>query len=144
MKIKKSVIKPIKSVQVSNINFISASKFKFTKNETQLAMRSAMRIRKRASKKFNCKFNEISMSLCLKEAYRRIAQEKLDKSNILSKSNKHALKDFVQKEFGYNNIDTFIRKENVNKFVPKNVQQNIILNIAKLEMMTRQEFVGIV
>lgn len=143
MKIKKSIIKSIKPVCVNNINYISASKVKFTKDETKLAMRSAMRLRKRASRKFNCSFNDVSMSLCLKEAYRRILNDKLTMSGILSKKNKQNVKHLVKREFGYNNVDTLIRKENIYNFVPKNIEQNIVLNIAKLEMKTRSEFMEV-
>lgn len=137
MKIKKSVIKPAITTTAFGVTFSTPKKFKYTKEETQFAMRSAMRLRSRAAKKWNCKTSEISLSLCLKEAYRRVAEEKLVTAGILSKVNKHKVKDLVKKEFGYNNIDTFVRKENVETFVPSNLYQNIILNIAKLEMKTR-------
>lgn len=138
MKIKKSIITKDNSKVYSIFGFktMPVSSFKFTRNETKLAMRSAMRLRKRASKKWNCSFNEISMAHCLKEAYRRIAEEKLTGFGILTKENKQIVKKFVEKEFKFNNIDTLIRKTRL-KIEPKTPIQNILLNFAKLEMKTR-------
>lgn len=141
MKIKKDQIQAIKTYSINNINL--AKKFKFTKNETILAAKMAMRIRKRASKKWNCSFNEISLSMCMKEAYRRISIDKLNMSGILTKENKHSIKNYVFEEYGFNNVDSFIREKqkNIYSMIPSNVKQQIILNIAKMEMKTRQEFV---
>jgi len=137
MKIKKSVIKPISTIKVFGINTIPVKKFKYTKEETLFAMRSAMRLRSRAAKKWNCKVSEISLSLCLKESYRRIVDEKLTMSGILTKENKKIVKKFVEKEFGFHNIDTLIRKKNIHEIVPNGIMQNVLLNFAKLEMKTR-------
>jgi hypothetical protein len=45
---------------------------KFTKEETKKAMQYAMKIRKQYSIKLQCKFNDVSLSHCLKEAYEHI------------------------------------------------------------------------
>lgn len=59
---------------------------KFTKEETKEAMRIAMKLKKEYSIKLRCKFNEISLSICLKEAYASIIKTKNRIVNIVEKS----------------------------------------------------------
>ena len=135
MKITRKVITPIKTAKILGMN--TATKVKFTKNETLYSMKSAMRIRKRAAKKYNISFNNVSLSCCLKEAYRRILEEKLYQSNIISGSNKEIAKKFVKREFGYGSIDALIKHNDIEQMQPIGFLQSAILNIAKLDNKRR-------
>jgi hypothetical protein len=142
-KIQKNIVEIINGNKVTlsdfnTIKFVSFNRFKFTKEETKLAMKMAMRIRKRASKRLYCNFRDVDLSLCLKEAYRRIASDKLNPT-VLSKENKKALKKIIQKEFNFDNLNSFCRNVDIYSIKPQNTDQNIILDIARLEMITRGE-----
>ena len=137
-KIQKNVIKPITVTEICGIKTASPSKFKFTPEECKFAFKSAMRIRSRSAKRFGMGVNSISMKLCLNEAYRRIKQEKLIMSGILSNDNKKVLKDRVKSEFGHNNINTMVRDTDITKIVPKDLLQMAILNVAKFELSVRE------
>ena len=142
-KIQKNIVEVINGNKVTlsdfnTIRFLPFNRFKFTKEETKLAMKMATRIRKRASKRLDCNFRDVDLSLCLKEAYRRIANDKLNPT-VLSKENKRALKKIIQKEFNFDNLNSLCRNVNIYGVKPQNTDQNIILDIARLEMITRGE-----
>lgn len=138
-KISATVVTSIKTVKINNIKTSTPSNVKFTKEETYYAMKLSARIRKLAAQRLNCKYHDVSNKECLDEAYRRITRLKLIKSGIMTVENKNAIKSIVKKEFGYNNVNTMVVKANLDEIKPKSLIQAAILNIAKLEKMTRDE-----
>ena len=88
---------------------------KFTREDTKNAMRIAMKLKSKYAKKLKCNFNEISLSICLKEAYKTILKMKQKVVNVIKKVStifsqneisvvKDGWKKFYEmcEEFGYN------------------------------------------
>jgi len=124
----------IKTTETFNIKIATPKQnIKFSKIDTRNAMKIAMKIRKKASIKLKCAFNSVSLSLCLKKAYKKVLKMKLKVCGIFTRKNISKINLQIKKQFGYENIRKFVLNEDVINLKPNNFMQSIVLNVAQLE-----------
>jgi len=114
---------------------------KFTKEETKTAMKKAMKLRKVYSRKLSCKFNEVSLSICLKEAYEIIVRERKVKSVVTTMSTVFDQNDISAYKNGWKYMFEICEELNYNIVPTGTERMTHRINCSKSDLDTIKEMI---